>query len=176
VGRLHRQVIAALILGLSLAGVAHAAPAQIESRYAPLELCRAIYPRSQEGGDRCRGYGGMPAWLMYMDANVSMLGFGRRENLSTGEFGLTRGANWPLEWRGVVARGVFKPFAVILRTRPPEGVELKAASDLVVFRLLPDGTSCIVGQTHEGDEAARAIADASRERSKCAPPPPPRFY
>jgi hypothetical protein len=166
---MHGRLLAILASGLILAGAARAAPVQIESRYTPLEPCREIgHMNPKEDVDfvsyRCRGWPGIPVWLTYTDSTKSHLGFGPRENVS-GMFGIDRGRAWRLEWRGVVERGAFRPFAVIVRANRPYDIE--RGSFLVVYRLRDDGTSCIVGDTHDGNAAARAIADAARERFEC---------
>jgi len=74
----------------------------------------------------------------------------------------------PIEWRGRFQGGYFKPFAVIIRM--PE-MDAGSGSDLVVYRLRPDGASCIVGTTKSTNDAARSIADGSMGEFTCARQP-----
>jgi hypothetical protein len=112
---------------------------------------------------RCSGLGAVPVWLTYTDSTRAGFGFGAKRNVS-GIFSAQRREAWPLEWRGLNASRSFQPFAVILRVRAPGD---ESASFLVVYRLRPDGASCIVGSTHASNEVARQIADATREQFSC---------
>lgn len=171
--------VAAVVLSLVVAGPGFAgaqspagskAAPSISSRYTPLSGCRDV-AHGADGEDwvenRCKGYGGIPVWVTYVDSARSYLGFGPKQNVS-GMFHLERDHAWPLEWRGRNARGAFVPFAVILRVFQADGSGQKP---LVVFRLRPDGTSCIVGSTEGSTEAARRIADATLDRFECEQEP-----
>jgi len=71
-----------------------------------------------------------------------------------------------------VQNGKFQPLAVIVRMDRPAGAyEGPAPTDLFVFRLRPDGTSCIVGEDIKSNEDARKIADAAIDRYACLEEP-----
>jgi hypothetical protein len=162
----------ALVAAAVLAGflsTATAAPT-LESRYTRLDRCREIGHGDVDRGEdwvahRCEGYGSIPVWLRYMDSARLGIGFGSRPNIS-GIFSWRREDAWPLEWRGEVAKGAFRPFAVILRVRDAGDAP---GSSLVVYRLGADGTSCIVGSALTSNAEARRIADAARLRPACEP-------
>jgi hypothetical protein len=162
-GRRHLATLAACLW----AGTAFADQgAAMASRYTRLSDCRQL-AHGAEGEDwvshRCRGLGSVPVWLTYTDSTRAGFGFGAKHNVS-GMFNAQRDEAWPLEWRGLNTGRSFQPFAVILRVRAPSDA---SGSFLVIYRLRPDGTSCIVGSTHASNEVARQIADASRERFSC---------
>ena len=147
-----------------------AASARQTSRYTKLTDCKIV----EQGADeedwlihQCKGLGPIPVWIAYSDGNKAYVGFGHRRNV-TGWFGIDRNEKWPIEWRGRVQGGYFKPFAVIIRM--PE-MDAGSGSDLVVYRLRPDGASCIVGTTKSTNDAARSIADGSMGEFTCARQP-----
>jgi hypothetical protein len=45
------------------------------------------------------------------------------------------------------------------------------ASDLIVFRLRPDGTSCVINSVLGSNEEAREIADSTLSKFKCIEEP-----
>jgi hypothetical protein len=109
---------------------------------------------------RCKGAAGTPVWLAYSDSTRLSIGLGRKRNFA-GVYSAGRDRSWPLEWRGDLRSGAFRPFAVILRVSDPASSE----SRLVVYGLTRDGSSsCILGEARGTDAgvAARRIADARR--------------
>lgn len=169
-GAVGPSVIAASLI-LAAGRPAPAAPthARFASAHTRLEPCRRIGASTSPDwmAYRCRGWGRVPAWLAYTDSTKAHLGFGARENVS-GVFGIDGVRATPVEWRGVRRGGGLRPFAVIARLRSP--LDQPRGGRFVVWRLRPDGTSCIVGDARSRAQARR-IADASRTRFTCKEQP-----
>ena len=163
-------------LGALLAAVpAQAKPAEPTSRYTKLSRCRLIDSGDVSRGEdwgylRCGGLGGIPIWYVCQDSARCRYGFGRKANLSSGMFGVDGDPDWPIEWRGRMVGKRFQPFAVIMRGRG-YGIEKEEGSSLTVFRLRPDGMSCVVGDDVKSNEAARQIADTAESRFTCVGEP-----
>ena len=155
-----------------LAAAAVAAPAPAEaaprpaSRNSGWSQCRDV-ERPAAGEDwvyaRCAGVSGIPLWYVCSDSARCRYGFGAKANVS-GLFGTGPRKASPIEWRGIVQRGRFRPFAAIIRTTSP--LPETKASRLTVYRLRPDGRSCIVGEAAT-NAAARRIADRARTGYRC---------
>ncbi len=167
--------LAALTLfGLAAPAVAGPAP-PITSRFVRLNenaQCREIPLGDEEVGDevgkRCPGLGPVRIWIWYFDGVRMRIGFGRVGNL-TGMFSAERNEAWPFEFRGRMVRGQFTPFAVIARLVPAG--DPNPATDLVVWRLTPEGTSCIVGRIPPGpNQNVRAHQAADRAVSAADTP------
>lgn len=173
-----RSLIASLFLSAAAwLAAGPATSAEPISRYANMGACREIDGSSkadlEEGHDfvlyRCVGLPGWPVWQVFLEGTTSRVGFGRRRNLS-GMFGPDAGGKTPLEWRGFMKGGIFEPFAVILRSgSSPDPNDHRTT--LVVYRLRPDGTSCIIGEEIATNTQARQIADASLTRYTCLEEP-----
>lgn len=119
----------------------------------------------------CEGLDDLSIWLTFADSSRSYLGFGTRENVS-GPYGLHRNPSWLVEWRGFFRVGDFEPYAVIIRmNRPDDGGEKDRAGLLFVYRLLDDGTSCLIGADIQANQVARDIADASITGFECIAEP-----
>ena len=152
--------------------VAQSNPSQIapSSRYTRLGDCSEIFsgmPDHDTGVLRCEGLGELPVWWSFAEGARDYLGFGAKPNTS-GIYGPERNEAWAIEWRGVERHGHFEPFAVIVRmTFPRTDSATDDRSFLFVYRLRPDGTSCVVGSSLASNEEARALADGSRERFEC---------
>lgn len=158
--------LATAALGMTAAVAQAGPPSDPESRYTQLHEARCVELRQAPGeevgdelGKRCAGLGGIPVWIYYFDSTRLRIGFGRVGNVS-GTFATDRRRGWPLEWRGHTVAGRFTPQAVIMRLRPP-GDETPR-TELVVWRLTPDGASCIVAHVPASpnqNARARAAAD-----------------
>jgi hypothetical protein len=177
------MVAAACLLTFATAAQAGDAPSaaatgsKIASVFRTIGHCRVLDHSSQRdidehGSDaefsyqRCGGYGAHKVWLMYTEGGFyTRIGFGARPNV-LGPYPTLGMGPAPLEWRGVWVGGAFRPFAVILRVRDP-AFEDKRVSILMVFRLRPDGTSCVVGDSSKTNADARRVADASRGAFTC---------
>ena len=138
------------------------------SQYAKLTRCRVVAQGEVGRGEdwgllRCAGLGGIPAWYLCQDSARCKLGFGARPNLSV-VFEATSFLSWPIEWRGRLRQGRVEQFAVIVRGRWA-GAEGNATK-LFVYRLRPDGTSCLVGEATT-NLAARRIADRAANDYRC---------
>ena len=165
-----------LFLHLLVASAAAAAPhvnyqPKFVSQYTRLNQCQEM-ERAPSGEDwvyyRCTGLAKIPVWYVCTDSARCHYGFGPKPNVS-GWFGIKFGKSWPIEWRGSRRAGKFQPAAVIMRLPSAEG----DSQNLVVFRLRPNGTSCIVGEARS-NLAARKIADKS-SGVPCVSEPDPRF-
>ncbi len=171
-----RTVLSAVALivlasaGLPSSGAQAASP-HFESRHALISGCKE-HAHGKDGEDwlsyRCAGFGHWPLWRLYNEGVRMRIGFGSRENYS-GVYAAVRNNKWPVEYRGVAAKR-FDPFAAILRVEDADGGK---HGRLVIYRLRPDGTSCLIGETHGADEnaKARAIADASFAKFTCTEEP-----
>jgi hypothetical protein len=167
-----------MVAGMSVALVGLpviAKPSEPSSRYAKVGQCREIDSGDVDAGEdwiyvRCGGLGGISMWYVCQDSARCRYGFGRKANLSSGMFGVDGDPGWPIEWRGRMIGKRFKPFAVIMRGRG-YGIEKEEGSSLTVFRLRPDGMSCVVGEEVKSNEAARKIADAVESRFTCTGEP-----
>lgn len=157
----------ALAAALIVSAPAFARPGEAApvSRFTRLSerLCTGFgEPPSPESGDvlaeRCPGIGTDRVWLLFAEGMYLRVGFGRVGNVS-GMFDAERSDTWPIEWRGVMRGGRFRPFATIMRLRPPHQT---TGGDLIVFHLTDNGGSCIVARVPPGpgqNLAARAQAD-----------------
>lgn len=155
--------------------IAAAQPPAITSRYTKLSSCRlwAVGDVSNNASEdwgilRCRGLEGHPVWMGIREGTRMNFGFGKRSSFS-GYFETDRDEKWPIEWRGRVVDGRFVPSAAIIRVRAR--FDDTDASDLVVYRLLNDGTSCIVSAYISTNAKAREIADAAPTKNDCTTGP-----
>jgi hypothetical protein len=144
----------------------------IVSRYGKLTSCKVVAEGDVDRGEdwgllRCNGVAGMSAWYRCQDSARCKLGFGTRPNASV-VFEARSFLSWPVEWRGTVQQGRFKPFAAVVRGRwaGAEG----PATTLFVYRIRPDGTSCIVGEASR-NEVARRISDKAANDYRCTSEP-----
>lgn len=137
------------------------------SRYTQLSAC-ARWASGTLGHDwiehRCAGYQSKAVWIRFLEGTRMQLGFGPKPNFS-GIFETKRNDKWPIEWRGRLINGRFVPGAAIIRIRGR--FDESGASDLVVYHLLEDGTSCLVPRTISSSAEARAIADAPPSKDDC---------
>jgi hypothetical protein len=170
--RLLPCILAAAVI---FAAPAEAKPSGPTSRYTKFDGCHMI-DHAQLGEDwvlhKCKGLGGIPVWLLFTDSAYGHVGFGAKANVS-GIYGAHRDdRRWPIEWRGRVRNGKFQPLAVIIRMDRPAGAyEGPAPNELIVFRLRPDGTSCVIAETKGSNEDARKIADSAIDRFACLDEP-----
>jgi len=143
----------------------------ITSRYTPLTDCSDFDSGDLDQGEdwvlnRCLGVDGIPVWLLFTDSARAHVGFGRVANF-TGTFDIDRDDAWLIEWRGHLQGDRFEPFAAIIRMPLLESED----SELVVFRLRSDGTSCVIGSTSASNEKARRTADGALNSFECAREP-----
>ena len=165
-----------LFSAAALFAASPAASAEPTSRYTSNGPCREVNGSSkadlEQGADfvlyKCTGVAGWPVWTIFWEGTSARLGFGRKPNVS-GMFAPGIAGKTPLEWRGVMKGGKFEPFAVILRARSPDPDDHRTT--LVVYRLRPDGTSCIISDDAGSNAKAREIADASLTSFKCEAEP-----
>jgi hypothetical protein len=156
--------VAAAALGAIV--TSHEARAPIVSRYTTMTECsRVKHPPSDEDwvAFHCPGLANMATWYVCVDGEHCSYGFGTKPNATSSMLGIDRPRSWPVEWRGTVRNKHFEPTTVILRAT--EWIE-HASSKLYVYRLLPDGTSCMVGEARS-NAAARRLADQAATHYRC---------
>ena len=155
------------IAALLTATGAAAAPAP-ESHYTTLRNadCTVVESGEPEGQDwllyRCEGASNIAVWVLYQDSTRMMIAFGPKPVDGIAGYSSDRDEAWKVEWRAP-AKGLFQPYAAILRMRPAGGGD----SILAVYRVWPDKPSCLLG-TATNNETARQIADAGATATGCA--------
>ena len=151
------KLIALFIVSLS-------APAFAETKWVlqkKLTCAEFATPTENEGDfvlHKCGGKDFPPLWLLFQDSARAKFGFGTSPNFSSGTGSLKQTAG-PVEWGGDFVKGKFEPVVAISRLHfedfnfdPP-----KQDSSLQIFRLLSDGTSCLVGSVgHVAHQNAKA--------------------
>ncbi len=101
---------------------------------------------------------GLQVWVAFSDSANMHMGVGTRENYA-GDFMSARTPGSPLEWRGVMEDGRFRPFAVIVRYVHPG----ERSGTLAVLGLSRDRTSsCLLGEETGPDQNRRARERADR--------------
>jgi hypothetical protein len=114
-------------------------------------------------------------WLGFIDASRSGIGFGEQPHFaSTG--GNLKQTSGPVEWGGQLRDGKFKPQVAIIRRyyddynfEPP-----KKKQSLAIFRLLNNGTSCLVGDlgpSADQNKKARILAGTKIINFSCETSP-----
>jgi hypothetical protein len=96
---------------------------------------------------RCKGLGGLAVWVTdHRGGSLRYFGFGPRAHASgTTAFSVSQEEGvLHLEWRGPAGAGVFAPSAVIVGSE---------SSGFVVYRLLPNGLSCIEADVESRSDA-----------------------
>ena len=176
---MRRSLSLAACLCLSAGSWLAAGPAssgEPTSRYTRVGPCREVAESRPDVDpedwvlNKCSGRPGWPVWFFfYDDAIKQRIGFGRRQNVSGLFFEPGFSDKTPLEWRGLIQRGKFEPFAVILRVSSGDPNAHRTA--LVVYRLQPDGTSCIIADDISTNAKAREIADVSLTGYRCKAEP-----
>lgn len=146
-----------------------ATSAETTSRYTRVGPCREVGHSVEPDWilKKCGGYRGQSVWIAYTDSTKARVGFGPKQNVS-GIFGIEGVETTLLEWRGSLKGESFEPFAVIARIGRPFG---ERKSFLVVYRLRPDGTSCILRAAESSNAKALEIADASLTNYACEEQP-----
>lgn len=136
--------------------------------------CQEQESGADEGQDfvfhKCEGPA--PVWLLYQDSTRLSVGFGANPHVSLQYMAPERGDNWPVQWGGQVRGGKFMPLVAIVRFK---GLD-QPASTLFVFRLLENGSSCVVGSIKAGanqSAEAKAIAEKAMTSWTCLSEPVP---
>jgi hypothetical protein len=152
----------ALIACLLMVGCTAEAKEKTVWQTAPFaEQCREFKSGNVYAGQdfifrRCEG--AALHWLLYQEGTRLSVGFGTEPHVSLQGLSTERG-NWPLQWGGTISKGRFAPLVAIIRFRKAE----ETKSTLFVFRLLPNGSSCVVGEVAAGsDQSAKAKQLAER--------------
>jgi hypothetical protein len=116
---------------------------------------------------KCTSMIGPPMWQLFQEGVRQSIGFGRKPHLSMQYANADRG-DWPLSWGGDDIDGKFTPLFVFARFTF-FGSEPRRET-LIVFKLMPDGTSCIVGgiePVKDQNVIARKMAEDHRALEKC---------
>jgi hypothetical protein len=157
------------VLFLIVGGVAKAKD-RSEWKTTPFAAqCREVPSgNADEGQDfifrKCEG----PAtqWLLYQEGTRLSVGFGKKPHVSAQGLSPERDAKWQVQWGGRMAGGKFAPLIAIVRFRKLE----EAKSTLFVFRLLENGSSCLVGEvaaSADQSTKAKVIAEAAMTDWEC---------
>lgn len=121
---------------------------------------------------RCAGIGKTSTWILYQEGTRMSVGFGSNPHVAAEGLETGRDANWPVQWGGMIRKAVFVPAVAIARF-----IRLGESKDtLLVFRLLPNGSSCLVGDVPAGPSQsakAKAIAEKAMTKWKCLSEPVP---
>lgn len=155
------RTIGLVVLIWSLASAGPVAAQAIESRYTPTDdsACIIAETGEPEGQDwvlhRCRSAGGLDAWLLYQDSARLQVAFGRQVFSDYRPWSMSRETDWPIEWRALPDR---PPHAAIIRLRALTDSDEPGTSQLAVYRVWPDQSSCYLG-SEQDNEAARLLAD-----------------
>jgi hypothetical protein len=165
---------------LLLASQSHAAEALVWK--TELELGQAVeLPRScVETDPECPDYVayaeksrfGPNYYLTYHEGTRASIGFGTAPNEATQVFTAVLHPGG-FDWGGTEVKGAFKPLYVIKRFYlwDEEGAK-KSGTWLAIFKLTPDGGSCLVETKNEisNNAEARAAADADAAMPRCSDP------
>lgn len=159
---------ALIAAGAALAGLGVAWAAEPASAYTRHDFS-ACAPRPSPHPDvvevrSCAGYAGIPVvWTGEPDA--SSVAFGPGPDAGDAPPGLDRfyEARGTIEWRGPRRGGGIAPHAAIVRYDTGPAVGRLRESRLVLYRLVPNGTSCAMGVV-KGSTSANAVARALVDR------------
>jgi hypothetical protein len=157
-----------------------AAAQTIESAFSNFDLkkCRHIPGEVEEdyGEWRCKGYGGVPAWMGAADQRV-MISFGPRakeEPAAHQTLASFNGEGKTIEWRIEKGANQKRPFAAIMRwsTTKPDDKGGQIRGEVLVVTRLPPGAVCHVGYVdgranRNANELAREIADKHAREFHC---------
>ncbi len=139
--------------------------------------CKQVDAGNPDDGDegdwiiyRCKAAGFTAMWKVYQEGVRMSIGFGNKPH--TAFTTLTTRGDWPIVWGGEKKGGKFVPDIAIARFN--FGAEAPLASSLAILKILPDGTSCVVGTVDGGtsdNEKAKALAIAARKKWTCQSKP-----
>jgi hypothetical protein len=106
---------------------------------------------------KCSSQFGPPMWMLIQEGTRYSFGFGKTENTPQTAVADAEGA---IEWWGQAQKGKFAPATVIKRFEFSDfGEPEKRTKQLVVFRLLRNGKSCVLAVV---DSSATENADARK--------------
>jgi hypothetical protein len=138
------------------------------------ESCKEMVTGNADQGEdyiirQCDSFPGVSTYLFYQEGTRLGIGFGTKSNIAFNGADASRG-NWPVVWGGEKQDDKFTPQVAIARFTFA-GEEPKR-EHLLVFRLLENGMSCVVGDVRKNDEAQR-IAIAAAQKWTCLVEPLP---
>jgi hypothetical protein len=127
-------------------------------------------PNANEGDfieRKCISKFGPPMWELVQEAVRFSFGFGAVENTPQTSAGDAGGA---VEWWGVIKGKKFVARTVIKRLAFSDyGEPEKRTSELVVFKLLADGKSCVIGMPKSGKTENRQARKIAQSNATCVP-------
>jgi hypothetical protein len=110
-------------------------------------------------------------WQVFHEGVRQSIGFGTKQNFAL-ENAAAQRSDWPIEWGGEIRHGRFIAQVAIARFNfddyATEKPNLKQV--LAVFKILTDGTSCLVGSvsaSKQQNQKAHAMATAAQHRQTC---------
>lgn len=139
-------------------------PDKIVTRTEKFLACEELKGKAGRGeGDfiayKCNSQFGPPMWMVIHEAVRYSFGFGKTDNTPQMADGDAEGA---IEWWGTQQKGKFVPRSVIKRVEFSDyGEPEKRFKQLVVFRMLNNGKSCVlavIASSNTENAEARKIA------------------
>jgi hypothetical protein len=136
--------------------------------------CREIPAKADDPAEgdhllyRCESRFGPPMWQLFQEGVRQSIGFGDKPHVSM-LFANADRWDWPVSWGGEEVAGKFTPLFAVARFTF-FGIEPRQES-LIVFRLMGNGTSCVVGDVKPAKDQnlqARKIAEDNRGLDNCA--------
>ncbi len=165
-----------LIVAISFATLT--VPLRAETRWAVQKFqqgdCRDVKSGNVDQGEdyifrKCATFADTSTWVLYQEGTRMNVGFGKAPHTSLSGADAER-SNWPFVWGGEKKGNDFSPLVVIARFTLA-GEEPKT-EHLIVFRLLPNGMSCVVGDVRKNKEA-QDLATAAMKQWTCLSEPTP---
>ncbi|MFI5012078.1 MAG: hypothetical protein ACHQAY_06995 [Hyphomicrobiales bacterium] len=136
------------------------------------EKCKLVKRDIASQTRRCKGLAGI-AVNYFSDDDNSVIDFGSEGRVGEGSYGAEFVfAGKTVEWRGVRKRGVFAPYAAIVRFDLGQSIGGPFRPRLIIFRLESRSRSCIAasvdGRRAAANERARQLADGFGATFDCA--------
>jgi hypothetical protein len=168
-----KQILATAILFFSIFATAQAEPVWVTQGFESGTCKELATGNVDEGQDyivrQCQSFPKVSTYTFYQEGTRLSIGFGTKPNTAFGSVDATRG-KWPVVWGGEKRGKNFTPLVAIARFTIA-GEESKT-EHLLVFRLLDNGMSCVVGDVRKNQEA-NAVASAAMKKWKCVLEPTP---
>jgi hypothetical protein len=114
---------------------------------------------------KCASQFGPPMWMVIHEGVRYSIGFGKTDNISQTVAGDAEGV---IEWWGKPQKGKFNPRTVIKRFEFSDyGEPEKRTKQLVVFRLLNNGKSCVLAVVAASETENSEARKLAKGESKC---------
>jgi hypothetical protein len=158
---------------VALTNAAHAETRWIVQKFQH-GICKDVKTgKVDEGEDfiirRCATFPDVSTWVHYQEGTRMHVGFGKAPHTALSGADATR-SNWPVVWGGEKQGKKFTPQVAIARFT--FAGEEPRTEHLMVFRLLANGTSCVVGDVRKNQEA-QDLATAAMKTWTCLYEPTP---